>query len=392
MGGEFVLPRRVPCSSTPIPTRPSQQPGHCPESSVLMALPPARRTQVPCPERPWALVLHTKPLQKARRAEGSQVLSSGGGSSWGPRSPLQAHSGSLRGTPLLLLCALPWRAWGRPCPWALPSLLPRPRLLPLPTLRASFVAAGTGGRAPDCRCCSASGRVSELSKWSCRRSYVELLGLALFSSLDKTQSCLSFGLLSSPLAVGHTRSRPVLSFPLWRAKAHLVHCRPQDRRLSVFPFQAVSDTPSLLRPSTLPASWLPQTCSSPPGREDSRCLAGDSVLFSSTDPKPNGFHTFAIVSHVFLLDGKLHKTLTRVPVVAWGTSQLGCCWVAGAPAGPCRCTHVVLPWKSCPGDRSQLLSYLFISKISRCFYEFQEGVPLELPPGLPAPVPPLGPL
>lgn len=148
----------------------------------------------------------------------------------------------------------------------------------------------------------------------------------------------------------------------------------------------------LIAETVHPPSHLAPTNLQLAPREDSRCLAGDSVLFSSTDPKPNGFHTFAIVSHVFLLDGKLHKTLTRVPVVAWGTSQLGCCWVAGAPAGPCRCTHVVLPWKSCPGDRSQLLSYLFISKISRCFYEFQEGVPLELPPGLPAPVPPLGPL
>lgn len=157
--------------------------------------------------------------------------------------------------------------------------------------------------------------------------------MALFSSLDKTQSCLSFGLLSSPLAVGHTRSRPVFSFPLWRAKAHLVHCQPQDRRLSVFPFQAVFDTPSLLRPSTLPATWLPQTCSSPHWRTHG-AWQETGFLFSPTDPKPNGFHTFAIVSHLFLLGGKLHKTSTQVLVVAWGTSHLGCCWVAGGPGWP----------------------------------------------------------
>lgn len=99
---------------------------------ALTALPPAEPR--PHAERPWALVLHTKPLQKPRQAEGSQVLSSGGGSSWGPCSPLQADSGSLQGAPLLVLCALPWRAWGRPCPLgsAHPAA-PRPRLLPLPT-------------------------------------------------------------------------------------------------------------------------------------------------------------------------------------------------------------------------------------------------------------------
>lgn len=110
------------------------------------------------------------------------------------------------GDPTLSSVCTASESLGWPVTWALPSLLPRPRLLSLPTLQASFVAAGTGGCAPDCGSCSASEWVSELSKESCRGSYVELLGLALFSSLDKTQSCLSFGLLSSPLAVGHTRS------------------------------------------------------------------------------------------------------------------------------------------------------------------------------------------
>lgn len=144
-GGFCVLPCCVLCSGPPRPPMPLTAawslPGAlCPHGSA------AYRTQVPHTERPWALVLHTEQLQKPRRAEGSQVLSSGGGSGWGPCSPLQAHSGSLQGAPLLVLCALPWRAWGCPCP--LPGLCPRLQP-PSPPLGASFVAASTGGCAPD---------------------------------------------------------------------------------------------------------------------------------------------------------------------------------------------------------------------------------------------------
>lgn len=54
MGGSSSYSRAV-CRAPahPVPTSPSQQPGHCLESSVLMALPLACRTQVLCPERPW---------------------------------------------------------------------------------------------------------------------------------------------------------------------------------------------------------------------------------------------------------------------------------------------------------------------------------------------------
>lgn len=153
LGGFCVLPCCVLCSSPPCPPTPLTAawslPGAlCPHGSA------AYRTQVPRTERPWALVLHTKQLQKPRRAEGSQVLSSGGGSGWGPCSPLQAHSGSPQGAPLLVLCALPWRAWGCPCP--LPGLCPpcgtkaTPAAPPPSPLGASFVAASTGGCAPDC--------------------------------------------------------------------------------------------------------------------------------------------------------------------------------------------------------------------------------------------------
>lgn len=127
VGGVLCAPRCVLCSSPPRPPTPLTAawslPGAlCPHGSA------ACRTQVPHTERPWALVLHTEQLQKPRRAEGSQVLSSGGGSGWGPWSPLQAHSGSLQGAPLLVLCALPWRAW------ALPTLRhPGHTCRPLPT-------------------------------------------------------------------------------------------------------------------------------------------------------------------------------------------------------------------------------------------------------------------
>lgn len=126
-GGVLCAPRCVLCSSPPRPPTPLTAawslPGAlCPHGSA------ACRTQVLHTERPWALVLHTEQLQKPRRAEGSQVLSSGGGSGWGPWSPLQAHSGSLQGAPLLVLCALPWRAW------ALPTLRhPGHACHPLPT-------------------------------------------------------------------------------------------------------------------------------------------------------------------------------------------------------------------------------------------------------------------
>lgn len=169
-----------------------------------------------------------------------------------------------------------------------------------------------------------------------------------------------------------------------------MHCRPQDRRLSVFPFQAVSDTPSLLRPSTLPATWLPQTCSSPHRRTHGAWLE-TVFLFSSIDSKPNGFHTFAIVSHLFLLGGKVHKTLTQVPVVAWGTSHLGCCWVAGGPGWPVPLhTHgaalEVLPQGT---GLSSCLIY-FSVKSAAVSMSSKRVFPLKLSPGLPAPLPSAG--
>lgn len=77
------------------------------------------------------------------------------------------------------------------------------------------------------------------------------------------------------------------------------------------------------------------------------------------------FTTFAIVSRLFFLGGKHHKTLTQVSVVAWGTSLLGCCWVAGCPGlAPARARDMVLSLKSCP--RGEVPAFvLFFSKISQ---------------------------
>lgn len=51
-----------------------------------------------------------------------------------------------------------------PVPGLCPACCPGHACCPSPPLCASFLAAGTGGRAPDCRCCSASEWFSELSK------------------------------------------------------------------------------------------------------------------------------------------------------------------------------------------------------------------------------------
>lgn len=180
---------------------------------------------------------------------------------------------------------------------------------------------------------------------------MKLLGLALFFSLDKTHRVVfPLACWSSPLAVYHTSPRPVLMTspppvesegPAYCAP-RCEHCQLQDRHLSALHVQAVSDTPWLLRPAALPATWLPQPCHSPHTRTHGAWLE-TVALFSSTDSKPNGFHHVCYCVTSILPGGKHHKTLTRVPVAAWGTGLLGCCWAAGG-LGP----HGVLPLKSCP--------------------------------------------
>lgn len=134
---------------------------------------------------------------------------------------------------------------------------------------------------------------------------MKLLGLALFFSRDKTRSCLSFGsLVKSPGC--HTSPRPVLSVltcphdlspPPTPVESKgpaccttgCECCQPKDRCLSVFRVRAVSDTPSLLRPPALPATWLPQSCHLTHTRTP-RAWLETVFLFSATDAKPNGFH------------------------------------------------------------------------------------------------------
>ena len=165
---------RCPVWSLPLPPAllpSSQQPGHClrPPPQSLAAVVAARGAQVWCTESPWpsrlwALVLNIKQLQKPPTGAGDpQVLSSGRGSQVGTDGPPTCHAPLVQGSALpapghlgpfgglgSLFCV---HFLGEPggglIPWALPSSLPGPVLLTLPsalallllTLEAVFLAA-----------------------------------------------------------------------------------------------------------------------------------------------------------------------------------------------------------------------------------------------------------
>lgn len=127
-------PSSLPSALPSIP--PSQQPGHCLWPLLLpalVALPRCAACRIQaCVQKATAHLprdfgaLHKTAAEAPAAAERSQVLSSGGGGSVGteapapPRQgsvlPLQATWGPFGGPRLFVLCALPWRAGGWPCP------------------------------------------------------------------------------------------------------------------------------------------------------------------------------------------------------------------------------------------------------------------------------------